>query len=226
MKIGRRRRARRGARITLLAVALATAGPALAQPASPTAPAAPQAGEGPLEVVREAVDAVLAVLRDPTLKGPERRSERIRRIRNIVDRVFDWEEMARRSLGVHWRQLTPPQRTRFVDVFKDVLAAEYVNDFERFQGDEKVLVEDVTQVGDVRQVETTVITHSRERVPVHYFMHRQGGRWLVYDFSVEGISLVNHFRRSFSRFLVNNSFDQLMERLERRRRVITEVMGG
>lgn len=215
-------------RLAVLLLALAT--PALAQvqapsPAAPTAPAQAKAtAADPREVIRQAVDEVLAVLRDPALAKSARRPERIEAIRAVVDRVFDWNAMAQSSLGVHWRKLDAGQRKAFVAVFRDVLAAEYVNDFDRFRGDEQVTVDQVQKTGDTRTVQTTVVTHSRERVPVDYAMQRTPeGRWVVHDFSVEGISIVNHYRQSFQRYLTNHSFDELMGTLERRRQVLREA---
>jgi ABC-type transporter MlaC component len=65
-------------------------------------------------------------------------------------------------------------------------------------------------------VKTVLVTHSRERVPIVYFMHQQNERWVIHDFSVEGVSLVNHYRKSFSNFLVNHTFDNLLDRLKAR----------
>jgi ABC-type transporter MlaC component len=47
-------------------------------------------------------------------------------------------------------------------------------------------------------------------VPIVYFMQEESGRWVVVDFSVEGVSLVNHYRKSFANFLVNHAFENLL----------------
>jgi phospholipid transport system substrate-binding protein len=207
-----------------LAVCALSLGAPRPAPAQPPAPAASVQGQSPRDIIQRAVDDVLTVLRNPTLRDAAHRPQRIEQIRAIVDRVFDWNAMARSSLGVYWRQLTPAQRQHFVEVFRDVLAAEYVNDFDRFQGDEQVRINTVQDRGGNITVETTVITHSRENVPVNYYMNQGANGWVVHDFSVEGISIVNHYRDSFSRYLVNHTYDQLMQTLETRRRVLTEAL--
>ena len=59
------------------------------------------------------------------------------------------------------------------------------------------------------------MTASRERVPIDYRMRPPQGRWMVVDLSIEGVSLVNHFRKTFSGALANMTIDQLIERLKR-----------
>ena len=68
----------------------------------------------------------------------------------------------------HRRRRT--KRARFVEVFKDVLAARYMDDIDRFQGTETVTVDGSAREGDVTVVHTTLVTASREHVPIDYRM--------------------------------------------------------
>ena len=52
-------------------------------------------------------------------------------------------------------------------------------------------------------------------MPIDYRMRSQRGDWKVVDLSIEGVSLVNHFRKTFSSGLANMSVDQLIDRLKR-----------
>jgi phospholipid transport system substrate-binding protein len=179
---------------------------------SATARAVPADGAAE-PVIRKTIDAVFVVLKDKTLAGKERRSQRVAALRQIADRVFDWAEMARGSVGVQWRRLDEQQRSRFVEVFKDVLAAEYMDDIDRFQGTEKVTVDGSAAEGEEVVVRTTLVTGSRDRVPIDYRMRTRQGQWTVVDLSIEGVSLVNHFRKTFSGALANMTIEQLTDRL-------------
>ena len=181
--------------------------------------AAKPAAEEPEGVVRRSIDDAFAVLRDKSLASREQRGKRIEALSQVADRVFDWSEMARSSLGAQWRNLDKQQRTRFVAVFKDVLAAQYMEDIDRFQGTEKVTVDGSSRQGEEALVRTTLVTASRERVPIDYRLRPEGGRWEIVDLSIEGVSLVNHFRRSFSDALANMSVDQLIEQLSRQQTI-------
>ena len=165
--------------------------------------------------IRRTIDDAFAVLKDKSLAGKERRAQRIAALRRIADRVFDWSEMARGSLGVAWRSLDAQQRARFVDVFKNILAAQYMDDIDRFQGTETMTIDGIDRQGEETVVRTTLVTASRERVPIDYRLRAPQGRWAVVDLSIEGVSLVNHFRKTFSGALANMSIDQLIERLKR-----------
>jgi phospholipid transport system substrate-binding protein len=174
-----------------------------------------RAADSPKQVMTKTIDAAFTILKDRTLAGRERRPQRIAELRRVADFTFDWSELARSSLGVKWRSLDESQRTRFVDVFKDVLAAQYMDDIDRFQGTETVTVDSVIAEGDEAVVRTTLVTGSRERVPMDYRMRQIDGRWRVVDLSIEGISLVNHFRKTFTAALVNLTIEDLIVKLRR-----------
>jgi ABC-type transporter MlaC component len=62
-------------------------------------------------------------------------------------------------------------------------------------------------------VKTTLTTASHERVPMDYRLRTTGGTSSIVDISIEGVSLVNHFRKTFASALVNMNIDQLIDRL-------------
>lgn len=180
-------------------------------------PTALRAGsDDPAAIIRASVDAALLVLRDPALKKPEKRAERLEKLRGIADQVFNWEAFAQSSLGATYRTITDAQRSEFLVLFKDLIAQDYRDDLDRFMGDENVLMKGTEQRGELRLVKTILVTHSRDQVPLDYLMQREGSTWRAVDFSVEGVSLVNHYRKSFARFLVNHSFEELLAKLRPR----------
>jgi phospholipid transport system substrate-binding protein len=178
-------------------------------------PAAAGADTGPEAMIRKTVDDAFAILKDPKVAGKAKRAERLAALRVVADRTFDWSEMARASLGAPWRTLEPAKRNRFVEVFKDVLAARYMDDINRFEGTEKVTVDGSKRDGDETIVSTTLITASHEHVPIDYRVRSENGTFKIIDISIEEVSLVNHYRKTFSAALVNMTIDQLIDKLAR-----------
>jgi phospholipid transport system substrate-binding protein len=63
-------------------------------------------------------------------------------------------------------------------------------------------------------VPTRVITEKGTDIPVEYRMRRDGGRWLVYDVVIEGVSLVSNYRAQFDRIIRTASVGDLLKRME------------
>jgi phospholipid transport system substrate-binding protein len=185
-------------------------------------PAAGAAEQGPAPtlaraaeaLIRATVDEVFTILRDPELARDPRR--RMARLREAVDRVFDWVAMATSCLGHHWRKLTEAERAEFVSVFKELLAQRYMEDIDRFRGTEQVELRGSRELEGLIVVKTMLITSSREQVPMDYTLQSESQGLRVIDLAIENVSLVNHYRSTFDRFLVNKPFSELIAQLKRK----------
>lgn len=165
----------------------------------------------PTEEVKGTVDEVIRLLSDPALKSPAQKEHRRQLIKEVIDRRFDYEEMARRCLGHSWRNLSPAQRSEFVRLFGELLEASYAEKIERYT-DEKVNYTGETLDGDYAEVRTVVL-RKNDRIPMDYRLLHSSNSWLVYDVVIEGVSLVSNYRSQFGRIIQESSYGELVRRL-------------
>jgi phospholipid transport system substrate-binding protein len=178
------------------------------------AAASPATGsEGPVQELKSRVDRAVQVMNDPATKGPAKVTERRAKVRKIADEIFDFPEMSKRSLGVHWQELAPGDRERFVRLFSDLLDRAYFEKIDTYNG-EKVTYLAARMERDQATVPTRVITEKGTDIPVDYRMRQEGGRWLVYDVVIEGVSLVSNYRAQFDRIIRTGSVGDLLKRME------------
>jgi phospholipid transport system substrate-binding protein len=174
------------------------------------------AGE-PTDLIRQTTDQVLKILEDPQFQAPNRQAERQERLHKLADQVFDWQEIARRALAVHWRERTPQEQQEFVRLFRDLVEATYLNRLETAAQERR----DIQYVGEQLDgpratVKTNVLTRRNQQVPIEYRLHKVDGRWLIYDVLVEGISLVNNYRSQFNRIITSSSYQELVQKMKTR----------
>jgi phospholipid transport system substrate-binding protein len=178
-----------------------------------TAAPTPASNDGPVQELRTRVDRAVQILADPATKGPDKLAERRARIRKLADEIFDFNEMSKRALGVHWQQLQPGDRERFVRSFADLLDRAYFEKIDSYSG-EKVHYMPAKVEGDLATVQTRVKTDKGTEIPVDYRMHRGNGRWLVHDVIIEGVSMVSNYRSQFDRIIRTSSVNELIKRME------------
>jgi phospholipid transport system substrate-binding protein len=170
------------------------------------------AGE-PTAQIKQTTDKILSIVKDPALKSLSRAQERRRMIRKVVDERFDWEEMARRSLGRHWAQRSAEEKKEFVRLFSDLVERTYMGKVEDYSG-EKVRYEGETIDGDRAVVKVIILTQKNKDISADYRLQKEGNEWLVYDVSIEGVSLVNNYRTQFNSIILQSSFDNLLKKLK------------
>ena len=169
------------------------------------------AGE-PTEIVKGVVDGVLNVLNNPAYQGPAHKNQRRQLMKETVDRRFDYREMAKRSLGPTWGTLGHAQREEFVRLFAELLEASYSDKIEKYSANIKIdyVGEEVDE--DYAEVRTVVL-RANDRIPFNYRLINDSEGWMVYDVSIEGVSLVSNYRSQFSKIIHESSYAELMRRL-------------
>ena len=175
--------------------------------------AGPGTANGPLEQIRETTDKILDVVKDPALKGPDKAAERAEKIRALADERFDWHEMSRLALGRYWRDRTPAERKGFTDLFGRLVENTYMDKVEGYSG-ELIRYTGERVDGKYATVNVVIVTRKNVDIPVEYRLMLEGTKWFVYDVLVEGVSLVNNYRSQFDEILTNQTFQELMQRLE------------
>ena len=175
-------------------------------------PAVVRAG-APTEQLRQTVDKVLMIVRDPQLKAGEKQNERRDQLRQVISARFDFAEMAKRSLGPHWQRQNADEQGQFVSLFTGVLERSYADQIEAYDGEE-ISYGRETGDQDHAEVETKLVTNKGQNFSINYKLRVVNGDWKVYDVIIENISLVNNFRAQFNRVLASASFAELLKKLQ------------
>jgi phospholipid transport system substrate-binding protein len=162
----------------------------------------------PTEIAKQVIERALEALKEP---GPaEARRQKVKR---IVDPYFDYQEMAKRSLGPTWGTLSAGQRQEFVQLFAQLLEASYSDKIEKYA--QHVRIDYTGEILDNEYAEVrTVVLRTNDRIPLSYRLVNEAGSWKVYDVVIEGVSLVSNYRSQFSRIIHESSYAELVRRLK------------
>ncbi|MFH1490068.1 MAG: ABC transporter substrate-binding protein [Pseudomonadota bacterium] len=167
----------------------------------------------PTDKIKTTTDKILSIVTDPNLKDPKKAGERKKLIYSAVDECFDWHEMGRRALSIHWNKRTKEEKEEFIALFGRLMERNYLDKVEGYSG-EKVNYTDETIDGDYAVVKVKIVTSKNEEIGVDYRLSKKEKGWLVYDISIEGVSLINNYRIQFSSILARSSYAELIKRLK------------
>jgi phospholipid transport system substrate-binding protein len=178
-------------------------------------PQAAYADSPSLEHLKISLDSAQQVLRDPKLASARQLVQRRKLMRVVLQQLFDFDEMSRRSLGANARKHRE-RMGEFTPLFVDFLEHNYMGILEA-NGDAKIQYVREIKNDDYVQINTKTRVKDGSEYRVDYRMHTNSAGWRVYDVSVEGISLVNNYRSQFDRILNRNTFDDLLRELREKR---------
>ena len=166
----------------------------------------------PTDQIKQTTDKILAVVQDPALQGADTGDARQKQMRKAIDERFDWAVMARSAFGKTWKDLTEPQRTEFTELFGNLVNKNYMSRVDSYSG-EKIIYKSEKVEGLYGVVEVVIITLRGTDIPVSYRVLLKDANWLVYDISIEGVSMVNNYRSQIGAILNGSSYDNLISRI-------------
>lgn len=134
-------------------------------------------------------------------------------LRTAAEPVFDWREMASRTLAIHWQARTEAEREEFTRLFTDLIERAYVTKVERYTGEAVKFVGDRAE-GSLAVIQTRLVPAKGPEVPIDYRLMEKDGRWRVYDVVIEGVSMVANYRTQFDRVIRSSSYAELVKRLK------------
>jgi phospholipid transport system substrate-binding protein len=169
-----------------------------------------------MEQVQSSVVRIAGILGEPELQGDIHQiNERRRQLWRTVSSLFDFVDMAKRSLGTHWQHY-PARQKEFVSAFGGFVEAFYV-DVMQFPKNQKILYARERVDTDFAEVDTVMAMRPVDTLPIQYRLHFIGSEWTVYDLHIHNISLVNNFRYQFNRILSAGAFDDLLKSLQEKK---------
>jgi phospholipid transport system substrate-binding protein len=167
----------------------------------------------PSDQLSAGIDRVYKILGDPGLEGDTKLNERRAAIVTVASEIFDFGEMAKRSLGQYWAQRTLAERGEFIRLFTAAIQHSYISKVDQ-QGTGKMTVRGEQVDGEYAVVQTTLPLSSGHEMPIDYRMHSTHARWQVYDLSVDGVSLVANYRAQFNKIIRASSYEALIARFK------------
>jgi phospholipid transport system substrate-binding protein len=173
---------------------------------------APAATPSPTEVVKTGIEQVVQAVQDFDASHPAAAEKRRLEIRRAAGRLFDFEEMARRTLARHWSDRTPSEREEFVALFRDLLERSYLSRLEHYSGEHIVYLGETVD-GDFATVRSKILTGRTSEIALSYRLHQQSSRWAIYDVLIEGVSFVGNYRSQFNRIISKTSYEDLVKKL-------------
>ncbi len=164
----------------------------------------------PKETVETGVNNLLETLGSEKFKQ-KTKDEQVAELGVKIEKVFDFTELSKRTLGRDWKKMSAEQQTEFVKLFKELLQGVYANQLLSYS-DQKVIFEKETMLKKGRaEVQSFLQTSDGKKIPLFYRLTDKSGSWKVYDVIIEGVSMVKNYRTQFRKILSKDSPDKLIE---------------
>ena len=213
----------------LVLAMLYAAAPARAQSSAPAASATAPAGD-PMAAVKGVVNQAIAVFRNQQIS----QADRMTQLRAIAEAHIDFASMARSSVGYHWQTLTPAQQAQFVPLFTKFIEDVVLSRIQSYsvqkiqsqiQSTTINFTRELTNGSDAQVFSTVVVRDQPNPLAVNYMLHQVNGQWMIYDITVDAISVIANYRNQFNRVINNDGYDKLVSILQQKTQALGNTLG-
>ena len=167
------------------------------------------------ETVETEVNKVLVTLGDPAFKEKPR-EQKIAKIGSIINSVFDYPELSKRTVGRDWKKMNDAQKTEFTELFSGLLQDIYADRLLAYS-DEKIKFGKTRELKKGRvEVESSILMSNGNSALLNYRCIQKDGQWKVYDVVIEGISMVKNYRSQFKPILQKGGPEELLKVLRKK----------
>jgi phospholipid transport system substrate-binding protein len=159
--------------------------------------------------LKSTIDKVIAIVKDESLNKD--RQGRREALQKTIDERFNYRQMVMRSLAKNWDLRSDQERKKFVSLFKSLLENSYASKLESYS-DEQIKYTGEVIKGNYALVKTEVVRPS-STIGVDYKLILENGDWRVYDFVIEGVSMIRNYRSQFTKIIRKDSYEVLVQKL-------------
>ena len=170
------------------------------------------AGSDATSQLKNTIDTVIKIAKDESLKS--NKDDRRLAMQKAIDERFNYPQMVRRSLGKTYDSLSGQEQQNFIKLFKGLLESSYASTLESYS-DEKINFLAEVVKGKYALVKTDVV-RSSSTIGVDYKLILDNGQWQVYDFVIEGVSMIRNYKSQFTKIIRKDSYETLVEKLTKK----------
>ena len=134
-----------------------------------------------------------------------------------VNEHIDQAFMAAKSIGRHWKKLSPEEQERWLKTFFDLTVANYAGRFKGYSGEHFELEGEEDAPHDTKLVKTTLILPDDDDVRLNYRLRETDGSWKIIDIYLNGtVSELSLRRSEYSSTVKREGFETLIAAVQKK----------
>jgi len=173
----------------------------------------------PLTILRQTSDEMLGELNKNLSQLKTNEAIVYKIVNKVLLPHFDLTSMTRSVVGREaWQNAAPDQRQQLIKEFTHYVIKTYASAISSYDGETikfHPLREEVRNKTRV-QIDSNLILQAAPPVSLQYRLVKTANTWLIYDFSVDGVSLVRNYQEQFASTIRQGGVAQLITELQQR----------
>ena len=176
----------------------------------------------PLAQLEKDIGELTIILDDKEYRKTHTKDELKQKLIETAEDRFNWEEIAKRSLGLYWKDRSEEEQKEFTLLLKDLLISSYLDKIIDNYSGEKILFDKEVLKGNRAYIEFRIINKAETSISLGARMIQENEQWMIYDLVIEGVSSVKNYRVQFYDIIRQSSYEELKKKLQEKVKALKE----
>ena len=166
----------------------------------------------PMDLIQELTSGILKELSTKQALFVAEPSKAAEFGRNYILPYVDNYKMSRYVVGKKWKKTSQQQKDSFVQAFTDTIINSYSRSLIKLNVAKIEVIKNISKRKGRSSIVTEATLKNGTKVDVIYrlFQSKKDQKWYIYDFSVENVSLLVNYRKTFASEISKKGMDQVI----------------
>ena len=162
----------------------------------------------PTEALELSVNQLIAIAAKTDTSDEEKKKQ----LAVVINAEVNFNQVSRRIVLKKWKKATAEQKAQFKKQFSIIMVDTYADLLKNYSNEKVLYVKEQIKKERYAIVDTQVISGNK-KIPIRYRMVKSKDSWKIYDFVVEGISIVSTYKKNYKGILKKGGIDLLLEEM-------------
>jgi len=162
----------------------------------------------PTEALELSVNQLIAIAAKTDTSDEEKKKQ----LAVVINAEVNFNQVSRRIVLKKWKKATAEQKAQFKKQFSNIMVDTYADLLKNYSNEKVLYVKEQIKKERYAIVDTQVISGNK-KIPIRYRMVKSKDSWKIYDFVVEGISIVSTYKKNYKGILKKGGIDLLLEEM-------------
>lgn len=133
-------------------------------------------------------------------------------IKKIADELLDYNELAKRSLGRHYKDRSTEEIERFSKLMRELIETSYMKKITSTVEYKLTIKSEEEEEGEL--IVNTEISAADGKVQVGFALLKRDNKWVVYDLIIDDVSTLRNYKSEFNKIIKEQGFDMVIKKME------------
>jgi phospholipid transport system substrate-binding protein len=138
-------------------------------------------------------------------------------VRRVIVPHFDLTHMSQTVVGsYYWKQASEEVQQHFINEFARYIIRTYSSAMQSYDGEIMKFYPIRDKTKDKININSELLLKNRPPIQLQYKLYLHNNTWLIYDFSIDGVSIIKNYNSQFASILRQRELAGLVQELHRR----------